>query len=71
MSHNCTSNYYCGAPFSFSLLVKLDGEGRITEQALSRDVYCILLNDSLIHRTERPIQGVNPAIEYSALVNMF
>lgn len=75
MSHNCTSNYYCGAPFPFfflfSLLAKRDREGRITEQALSRDVCCILPNDSIIHITERPIQGVNPTFVYSAQVSMF
>lgn len=71
MSHNCTSNHYCRAPFPFSLLAKLDRVGRITDQALSRDVYCILLKGSLIYSTERPIQGLNPAIEYSALVNTF
>lgn len=71
MSHNCTSGYYCGAAFPFSLLAKLDREGRITEQPLSRDVYCILLKESLTYTTERPIQGVNPAIEDGALANTF
>lgn len=56
VSPNCTSNYYCGASFPFSLLAKLDREGRITEEAFSMNIYCILLKDSLVYSTERPIQ---------------
>lgn len=65
MSHNCTSNDYCGPRFPFSsLLAEFDREGRITGQARSRDVDSILLNNSLIYSTERTIQSVNPCAQH-------